>query len=130
MAITVGQLIRNNAVDKDFNPLPSIDSAYGPYSSIQDANSKTHVQDRSLGLTVGIIQNGLIEEYWYKTGVEDINLVKKTLSRVSDLDNDINYITKENADLLYNPKINIAATTDVEEIINNIPLELSRINEY
>lgn len=32
-AITVGQLINNNATDKDFKPFPNLDFKYGPYSS-------------------------------------------------------------------------------------------------
>lgn len=55
----------------------NIDILYGPYSSIEEANSIVTKPRRALGRTLGIIENNSIEEYWYKSGIEDADLVKK-----------------------------------------------------
>lgn len=77
-AITVGQLINNNASDEQFKPYPNLDYKYGPYSSIAEALAKIPVEVRAIGLTVGIRTNSNIKEYWFNEGVEDRNLVVKT----------------------------------------------------
>lgn len=76
-AITVGQLINNNATDKDFKPLPNLDFKYGPYSSIAEALSNIPAELRAVGLTVGIRVNSTIQEFWFNGGVRDANLVVK-----------------------------------------------------
>lgn len=57
----------------------NIDYFYGPYESIEQANSNIPKSYRKQGRTVGIInsQKG-IDEYWYKEGIEDNHLVIKT----------------------------------------------------
>lgn len=76
-AITVGQLINNNATDKDFKPLPNLDFKYGPYSSITEALSNIPAELRAVGLTVGIRVNSTIQEFWFNGGVRDADLVVK-----------------------------------------------------
>ena len=76
-AITVGQLINNNATDKDFKPLPNLDFKYGPYSSIAEALSNIPAELRAVGLTVGIRVNSTIREFWFNGGVRDADLVVK-----------------------------------------------------
>lgn len=75
--ITVGQLINNNATDKDFKPLPNLDFKYGPYSSIAEALSNIPNELRAIGLTVGIRVNSTIQEFWFNGGVRDADLVVK-----------------------------------------------------
>ena len=75
--ITVGQLINNNATDKDFKPLPNLDFKYGPYSSIAEALSNIPAELRAVGLTVGIRVNSTIQEFWFNGGVRDADLVVK-----------------------------------------------------
>lgn len=75
--ITVGQLINNNATDKDFKPLPNLDFKYGPYSSIAEALSNIPAELRAVGLTVGIQVNSTIQEFWFNGGVRDADLVVK-----------------------------------------------------
>ena len=60
----------------------NIDILYGPYNSIEEANSVVTKARRALGRTVGIVENNSIEEYWYKSGIEDIDLVKKISDEV------------------------------------------------
>ena len=76
-AITVGQLINNNATDKNFKPLPNLDFKYGPYSSIAEALSNIPAELRAVGLTVGIRVNSTIQEFWFNGGVRDADLVVK-----------------------------------------------------
>lgn len=63
----------------------SLDSYYGPYKSLREAletltSTKVNGVDynkRSVGLTVGILNNNEITEYWFQGGTDDKNLVKK-----------------------------------------------------
>lgn len=66
------QLGRNIVVNE---PCSDIDYRYGPYRSTSEALEWIDKHLRNLGLTVGIIEDGKIVEYWFKS---DINtLVKK-----------------------------------------------------
>lgn len=67
-------------------PHASVDVVYGPYNSVEEAKSATAPQNiggiqtpgyRSLGLTVGVVTNGSIKEYWWKDGLGDNDLVEK-----------------------------------------------------
>lgn len=79
-------------VNDNYSPLaPKIlDSRYGPYTSITEANQSIDIAYRVVGLTVGILsgtttfeggrytQSSLgIAEYWYCTGITDSDLVLK-----------------------------------------------------
>lgn len=55
----------------------NIDVLYGPYNSIEEACSIVVPTRRMIGRTVGIIYNGSITEYWWKSGIEDEDLVQK-----------------------------------------------------
>lgn len=59
-------------------PLSNLDKdRYGPWSTLEEALLATQ-GTRERGLTVGIIENNNIVEYWFSEGIEDVNLVKKT----------------------------------------------------
>lgn len=75
--IDVTQRINSNAVDINFNPYPNLDYKYGPYTSINEALMILKKQVRSIGLTIGIIEDGVIQEYWFKQGINDSDLVIK-----------------------------------------------------
>lgn len=60
------------------NPYPNIDSYYGAWQSIQEACEKVPYVIREKGLTVGILENNHIKEYWWKNGIEDNDLEPKT----------------------------------------------------
>lgn len=58
----------------------SIDPKYGPWESIDeayDALGPENMDVLALGLTVGIIEDGKIVEYWFQGGTEKENLIKK-----------------------------------------------------
>lgn len=75
--ITIGQLLFNNAVDENFNPLPNVDAKYGPWNSNTEAITNIPRESRAKGLTVGIIENGKIVEYWWESSIENSGLIKK-----------------------------------------------------
>lgn len=60
------------------NPYANIDAMYGPYSGLSEALSAIPIELRIIGRTVGIITNTHIDEYWWKNGVGDLDLVLKT----------------------------------------------------
>lgn len=61
------------------------DLRYGPYTAIGTAVGETfHVDspmtpgNRFIGLTVGIVTGGMVEDYWFKDGTADGDLIIKT----------------------------------------------------
>ena len=61
---------------RQVNPKPInlyYDNQGTPYVSVVEANSLVPIGIRYKGLTVNIAN----DEYWYRTGVDDINLIKK-----------------------------------------------------
>lgn len=77
MAITIGEPLKNNAVDASFNPLPNVDSAYGPYTSTTAALAAIPTASRAVGLTVGIKSGTTITEYWFNGGTGSSHLIQK-----------------------------------------------------
>ena len=59
-------------------PSPNVDSMYGPYNSVSAANAAIISGVREKGKTVGVLINGAVEEYWWKSGITDSDLVLKT----------------------------------------------------
>ena len=57
----------------------NVDFLYGPYTSVESACENIPEEVREIGKTVGIILNdsSSIEEYWFKNGIKDSDLVKK-----------------------------------------------------
>jgi hypothetical protein len=56
----------------------ALDAKFGPYAGVTIANNTIPDTLRYKGLTVGILENGEIVEYWYKSGTSNVHLVKKT----------------------------------------------------
>lgn len=75
--LAISNLLDNQAVDENYQPLPNVDMKYGPYVSTAAALSAIPKSKRSKGLTVGVNVGSEIVEYWFKSGVEDANLVAK-----------------------------------------------------
>lgn len=67
---TIGGNINSTAV------LANLDYKYGPYNSLQEAYDTlgpNGVDKLAIGLTVGIIEDGRIREYWFKSGTNSVN---------------------------------------------------------
>lgn len=133
MAITVGELINNAATNEDLKPYPNLDDKYGPYASIADVHNHIPKDSRSIGLTVGVITNNKIIEYWYNGGIEDTDLVVKQTSVPVDLSNyynkgQIDIIEKEQNDKITATKNNIklietnltSLNKDVDSLKNSV----------
>ena len=54
------------------------DARYGPYNNVAAAQSAIPQTYRYKGLTVGVLNSGVVEEYWWANGVTDPDLVQKT----------------------------------------------------
>lgn len=66
-----------------------LDSKYGPYGSMVTALTSVPITVRARGLTVGIIENNSLKEYWFKDGINNINLTEKNISTSSGSTNEI-----------------------------------------
>jgi hypothetical protein len=85
---------------KIVNPHSNVSEWYGPYNDIATAESTIPEGIRGQGLTVGIIESGIVVEYWWSgTDFTDGNLVRKlpsdvivSGSNISDLVNDADYL--------------------------------------
>lgn len=75
--INISQPIVNNAVDENYNALPNINAIYGPYPNLNAAITTIMASKRAKGLTVGIMTDNGIEEYWFKNGITNSHLVPK-----------------------------------------------------
>lgn len=62
----------------------NVDFDYGPYSSTTEALTTLTTPFRTLGKTVGILIGGTIEEYWFQSGITDVDFVKKTNTSTGD----------------------------------------------
>ena len=62
---------------RNANPSANIDYYYGTYNSLEEACQNVPQEVRLKGKTVGIIENGNVVEYWWKSGVRDEDLVIK-----------------------------------------------------
>ena len=61
------------------NPYSNVDSRYGPWTSVADANSNIDLNVRAIELTVGVSAIGIgVIEYWYKNGIQNNNLIIKS----------------------------------------------------
>jgi hypothetical protein len=67
------------------NPAANIDSTYGPYNSVSEANTAVNQLLRVIGRTVIINVAGTAVEYWWESGVEDSDLVEKVLGTNTDI---------------------------------------------
>lgn len=63
----------------------NIDALYGPYESIEAANAAIPRGRRALGRTVAILEDNGVAEYWYKSGIEDVDLVLKVQESIPTL---------------------------------------------
>ena len=62
---------------KIVNPVSNIDSAYGPYATIEEATGSVDLVLRGRGKTVAITGSGYLVEHWWKDGITDSDLVVK-----------------------------------------------------
>lgn len=69
-------------------PVPNVDINYGPYASVHDAyETLNNVGAIAIGLTVGVTTENGIQEYWFKNGTTENDLVIKGALDYDLLDN-------------------------------------------
>jgi chromosome segregation ATPase len=131
-----------NGKDENGKSYPNIDIRYGPYNSIEEAIDTITENNWLIPfLTIGILDNGVIKEYWVN---ESLQLTNKSLNTALIEDNDkkeiniVDYINKSIESLkkefnsIYseskNNELNIqniigktsGFTNDIKNILNNI----------
>lgn len=122
------------------NASANVDVLYGTYETIALACAEVLPVLREKGRTVGIIENGSVVEYWWKSGVLDSDLVKKipnNVSKTSELDNDgetgeFPFITAQ--DIPFIPSIaGLATVAEVNNrftaILNSVPSDGDTLNK-
>ncbi len=57
-----------------------VDNKYGPYNDLASVLTSIPSFKRVRGLTVGVIEGGLLKEYWFKEGINNSDLVEKITS--------------------------------------------------
>lgn len=77
---------------------------YGPYVSLVEAKTQVPKELRELGLTVGIIENNAVKEYWWKTGTDDKDLILKIDKAVEALVDDEDLTINANQQLKFKNK--------------------------
>ena len=69
-------------------PVPNVDINYGPYASVHEAYETLYNVDAiAVGLTVGVTTADGIQEYWFKNGTTENDLVIKGALDYNLLDN-------------------------------------------
>lgn len=69
-------------------PVPNVDINYGPYTSVHEAYEALNGVDAiAVGLTVGVTTENGIQEYWFKNGTTENDLVIKGALDYDLLDN-------------------------------------------
>ena len=79
----------------------NLDEYYGPYNSVEQAlqtlGSETingvNYNKRCVGLTIGVLSNGVITEYWFKNGTGDNDLVEKNTGGGGGLPGNLKVVT-------------------------------------
>lgn len=105
---------------KIVNAHSNVDKLYGPYRSLSEALSEVPIVLRVIGRTVGIVEDDVISEYWFKEGVDDSDLILKS-SDAQDLQSVLN----EGNEVL-NSSIFMEVDADAFESTNNaFPLSVS-----
>lgn len=60
------------------NPSPNVDSHFGPYTSVEEANSVIIPALRAKSKVVGIIVGEEVIDYYWRYGITDGDLVRKS----------------------------------------------------
>jgi len=61
---------------RPLNPMPNLDPRYGTYATVADALAGT-AGTRAISLTVAVMFSGEAVEFWFKSGINDEDLVLK-----------------------------------------------------
>ncbi len=123
--IILGNRIKNNTYNYETKkPFPNIDYDYGPYNSISDA-IKVIGNLKSAGKKVGIIIDGKVTDYWWRTGNEDVPIpyIPDVTAEISDIIYDIQILKDKNEEYDNN-------FSNIENNITNINNKISTNEQH
>jgi hypothetical protein len=106
-----------------------LDYRYGPWTSVNNANSNVNSLQRKVGLTVGIINGNSLNEYWYYSGITDSDLIIKNTSTDLSVFYQYTAATKSQIDSKVNYSTFTAYTATTNTRINN-KVETSTYNTF
>lgn len=85
-------------------PHSNLDAFYGPYNSVEEVYAKLKSDYRMLGLTVGILEQGGIVEYWWKKGITNEDLEPKLIGTgLDDIDFTVKSYPNNSVEITYYP---------------------------
>lgn len=107
-----------------------LDKRFGPYLSVNDALNDIPVFQRHQGLVVGIIENGSVQDYWFRDNINDGDLVSKSIDYTSitnapTIPGDVSQLT-DSSNLLKSFSFSIQSDdSGVFTVTDGTPLRLS-----
>jgi hypothetical protein len=113
---------------KVVNPNSNVDSDYGTYADVAAANLAIPQAVREKGKTVGIIVSGEVVEYWYKSGITDLDLIPK-------VPRGVDILTESSTSISITPTMNTNEGTTIKETLerafgNTIALNNEKVTRY
>jgi hypothetical protein len=113
---------------KVVNPNSNVDSDYGTYADVAAANLAIPQAVREKGKTVGIIVSGEVVEYWYKSGITDLDLIPK-VPRGEDI------LTESSTSIVYSVSMELVSGSTIKETLersfgNTIYLNNEKVNVF
>jgi hypothetical protein len=115
---------------KVVNPNSNVDSDYGTYADVAAANLAIPQAVREKGKTVGIIDGltGSVVEYWYKSGITDLDLIPK-------VPRGVDILTESSTSIVYSVSMELASGSTIKETLersfgNTIYLNNEKVNVF
>ena len=85
-------------------PHSNLDAFYGPYNSVEEVYTKLKSDYRMLGLTIGILEQGGVTEYWWKKGIRDEDLEPKLIGTgLDDIEFTVRSYPDNSVEITYYP---------------------------
>ncbi|MGY6650239.1 hypothetical protein [Wenyingzhuangia sp. IMCC45574] len=110
------------------NLINSINAHYGPYTSVANALAAIPAGSRTVGLTVLIydLANSIQEEYWFKFGTADANLVSKCCG--TDNSNNEDPTPTNNTTVYYGQSNSIPTSVNIKSFSSSTLTQNDTIN--
>lgn len=109
----------------------SINNHYGPYTSTANALAAIPSTSRTIGLTVLIYDatNNIQEEYWFRGGISDANLVSKCCTNeTTDNGGDNNTTPTGNTTVYYGQSASVPTDLNIKSFLSSSLSESGSIN--
>jgi hypothetical protein len=112
------KLMRDRSGENDYSGVWE-NNAWRPYHSVAEALAALPFERRFTGMTVFIVDNGKLSEFWFNNGIDDANLVEKS-SRFSVAKHDLGKKYSKN-DLVWDEEngYRILYQSNIDNNLNN-----------